>query len=209
LPEVLRFTEIYIKPNNQQKTVHIKAEIRILGIDDSPLINEKVTIIGAFFRAGEQLDGVLCSEVLKDGLDATETIIQMVRNSKYYSQIRVIMLDGVTYAGFNPVDIDQIFNETGIPVIVFMRSCPDFEKIKLALEHLSQKEKRWEIILKAGKIYKIEQEKPVFIQTCGIDKDSAAEIVRKTSTHSNIPEPLRVAHLIATGVVLGESKGKA
>jgi endonuclease V-like protein UPF0215 family len=191
------------------KTMHIKSQIRILAIDDSAITNERVTIIGAFFRGGEQLDGVLCSEITKDGMDATDAIINMIRNSKYYSQIRAIMLDGVTYAGFNPVDINRLFSATNIPVIVFMRSCPDFEKIRLALEHLSEKEKRWEIIKSAGNINKIEQENPVFIQISGIDKKSAIEIVRKTSTHSNIPEPLRVAHLIATGVVLGESTGKA
>ncbi len=189
--------------------MHIKPQIRILGIDDSALINDKVTIIGAFFRGGEQLDGILRSEITKDGMDATEAIIELVKNSKFYEQIRVIMLDGVTYAGFNPVDIKRIFDETNIPVIVFMRACPDFEKIKLALENLPEAEKRWEIIQRAGKIYKIAKENPVFIQFIGIDKKSAVEIVRITSTHSNIPEPLRVAHLIATGVVLGESTGKA
>ncbi|MCZ7355360.1 MAG: DUF99 family protein [Candidatus Methanoperedens sp.] len=189
--------------------MHIKSQIRILAIDDSAIIYERVTIIGAFFRGGEQLDGVLCSEITKDGMDATEIIAGMIKNSKYYSQIRATMLDGVTYAGFNPVDINRLFSETNIPVIVFMRSCPDFEKIRLALENLPEKEKRWEIIRSAGKIHEIEQENPVFIQVCGIDKKSAIEIVKKTSTHSNIPEPLRVAHLIATGVVLGESTGKA
>ncbi|HEX7576056.1 MAG TPA: DUF99 family protein, partial [Candidatus Methanoperedens sp.] len=99
--------------------------------------------------------------------------------------------------------------ETGVPVISFMRSCPDLEKIKLALKNLPDWEKRWEIIQHAGKIYKINQDKPVFFQLCGLDKESAVKIIRMTSTHSNIPEPLRVAHLIATGVVLGESTGKA
>lgn len=194
---------------DKQKTMHIKPQIRILGIDDSALINEKVTIIGAFFRGGGQLDGILRSEITKDGMDATGIIIRMIKNSKYYTQIRVIMLDGVTYAGFNPIDLKTLYDETNIPVIVFMRLCPDFEKIKLALEHLPENEKRWDIIRRAGRIYKIAQENPVFIQLCGIDKDSAVEIVRMTSTHGNIPEPLRVAHLIATGVVLGESTGKA
>ncbi|MFA4935265.1 MAG: DUF99 family protein [Candidatus Methanoperedens sp.] len=194
---------------DKQKTMHIKPQIRILGIDDSALINEKVTIIGTFFRGGEQLDGILRSEITKDGMDATGIIIRMIKNSKYYTQIRVIMLDGVTYAGFNPIDLKNLYDETNIPVIVFMRSCPDFDKIKLALEHLPETGKRWDIIRRAGRIYKIAQENPVFIQLCGIDEESAVEIVRMTSVHSNIPEPLRVAHLIATGVVLGESTGKA
>lgn len=194
--------------------MHIKPQIRILGIDDSalktPYLNTgKVTIIGTFFRGGEQLDGILRSEITKDGMDATDVIISMIKNSKYYTQIRVIMLDGVTYAGFNPVDIKRLYDETDIPIIVFMRSCPDFEKIRLALDHLPENEERWEIIQRAGRIYRIDGKNPVFIQLCGIEKESAIKIVRMTSTHGNIPEPLRLAHLIATGVVLGESTGKA
>ena len=193
----------------QTKIMHIKPEIRILGIDDSALINEKVTIIGTFFRGGGQLDGIMRSEVTKDGMDATESITTMVRNSKHYGQIKVIMLDGVTFGGFNPVDITHIFEKTKIPVIVCMRSCPDFDKIKLALDNLPEKEIRWKIIQQAGKIYKTNSDNPIFFQVCGIDKDTALEIIRISSTHSNIPEPLRVAHLVATGVVLGESTGKA
>ena len=189
--------------------MHIKSEIRVLGIDDSALIDPDVVIIGAFMRGGEQLDGVLRSHITRDGMDATESIIRMVKGSKHYGQIRVIMLDGVTYAGFNPVDITRLYAETGIVVIVLMRSCPDFEKIKLALDHLPEKEKRWEIIQRAGRIYRIDGENPIFIQLCGIQKEKAIKIVRLTSIHGNIPEPLRVAHLIATGVVLGESTGKA
>lgn len=189
--------------------MHIKPQIRILAIDDSPLINERVTIIGTFFRGGEQLDGVLRADIKKDGMDATDVIISMIKNSKYRSQARVVMLDGVTYAGFNPVDINMINKETGIPVIVFMRSSPDFEKIRLALEHLPEKERRWDMIQRAGNVHRIDSDNPVFIQVCGMDRNSAVEIVRLTSTHGNIPEPLRAAHLIATGVVLGESTGKA
>lgn len=189
--------------------MHIKKEIRVLGIDDSALINERVVIIGAFFRGGEQLDGVLRAEITRDGMDATDIMIHMVMNSKYRDQIRIIMLDGLTYAGFNPVDVFRICKETAIPVIVFMRSCPDFEKIRLALEHLPEKERRWAIIQSAGKIYEGGRDPNFYIQLCGIDKESALRIVRMTTKHSNIPEPLRAAHLIATGVVLGESTGKA
>ncbi len=189
--------------------MHIKREIRILAIDDSPLIDESVTVIGTFFRAGEQLDGVLLDKITKDSFDATDVFIRMIKRSKFYVQTRVIMLDGVTYGGFNPVDINVLFEETGLPVVVFMRSCPDFEKIRLAIAHLPDMEKRNEIIKRAGIIHKLEKENPVFFQVCGIDKESASSIIQMASTHGNIPEPLRVAHLIATGVVLGESAGRA
>jgi endonuclease V-like protein UPF0215 family len=191
--------------------MHIKPEIRILGIDDSSLHNEQVMIIGAFFRGGEWLDGVLRSDIAKDGDDATDTIIRMVTESKHFGQVRVLMFDGITYAGFNVVDIKTIYETTGIPCIVVMRECPDFDRIRSALEYLPDPGTRWELIRKAGNINKVltrEGENPIFIQHCGINLEDAKEIVQLSATHSNIPEPLRVAHLIATGIVCGESTGK-
>jgi uncharacterized protein len=191
---------------------HIKPEIRILAIDDSALLNEKVMIVGTVFRGGDWIDGVLRSEITRDGLDATGIIVKMIKNSKHYCQIRIIMLDGITYGGFNVVDIEELYRETGLPVIVVMRSYPDFEKIRSALMHFSDGELRWEIIKKAGEIEKLVTEKnrtPIYIQKAGIGAKSAEKVVRLTSIRSNIPEPLRVAHLIATGIIFGESRGKA
>ena len=108
--------------------MHIKPQIRILAIDDSPLINEKVIIIGTFFRGGEQLDGILRAEITRDGMDATDILIRMIKDSKYYTQTRIIMLDGVTYAGFNPVDITSLFEDI----------CCD---LKLVLDDRSKKDR--------------------------------------------------------------------
>lgn len=192
--------------------MHIKPEIRILGIDDSSLHTNRVMIVGAVFRGGEWLDGVLRSHITKDGTDATDAIIRMVTTSKHYGQVRVMMLDGITYAGFNIVDITLVFEKTGIPVIVVMREYPDFERIRTAMEHLPDPGPRWEVIKRAGEIHKVvtqEGGNPIYLQHCGIELEDAREIVRMSSTHSNIPEPLRAAHLIATGIVCGESTGKA
>ncbi|WP_445474130.1 endonuclease dU [Methanococcoides methylutens] len=191
---------------------HIKPEIRILGIDDSALIRDNILIVGAFFRGGQWLDGVMRSEITRDGMDATDRIVEMVTSSKHYGQIRVIMLDGVTYGGFNPVDIVNLNKETGIPVIVLMREVPNFEKIKEALCHLPDADKRLQVIMRAGQVIKTtskDPSNPVFIQCAGIEVCLACEIVRLSSTRGNVPEPLRVAHMIATGIVCGESRGQA
>lgn len=189
---------------------HIKPEIRILGIDDSALLNEKVMIVGTVFRGGDWIDGVLRSEITKDGLDATEVIRDMIKKSKHYGQIRAVILDGITYGGFNVVDIQMLYRETGIPVIVVMRFYPDFEKIKSALKYFPDGEARWEIIKRAGEIERMYGKKgPVYVQRAGIGMETVKKIIRLTSIRSNIPEPLRVAHLIATGIILGESRGKA
>ena len=104
----------------------------------------------------------------------------------------------------------MLYRETGIPIIVIMRSYPDFEKIKSALKYFPNGKERWMIIKRAGKIEKISSEKNyIYIQRAGIGLETVKRIVQLTSIRSNIPEPLRVAHLIATGIILGESRGKA
>lgn len=197
---------------NNKRFRKIKPEIRILGIDDAPFpshTKNKVMLIGTVFRGGIWLDGVLRTYITGDGDDSTEKIIQMVNNTRHKDQIGVIMLDGVTFGGFNIANIKDIFEKTGVPVIVIMRKFPDFRRIKKALFRFEDHEKRWNSILDAGEVYKIENKEPIYIQINGIDLKDAMEIVTLSITRSAIPEPVRVAHLIAAGVETGESKGSA
>ncbi|MGB9978697.1 DUF99 family protein [Methanobacterium sp.] len=190
----------------------IKREIRILGVDDAPFpphTKNNVMLIGTIFRGGTWLDGVLRTYIKGDGTDSTETIINMVNDSRHKDQIGVIMLDGITFGGFNVVSIKEIFNETGVPVIVIMRKFPNFEKIRKALMRFEDCRERWTLIQEAGTVYKIENKEPLYIQIYGIDLEDAREIVDIATTRSAIPEPIRVAHLIGAGVVTGESKGSA
>ncbi len=190
----------------------IKQEIRILGIDDAPFTpwtKKKVMVIGTVFRGGNWLDGILRTYILVDGSDATDNITRMINNSRHKDQLRVIMLDGITFAGFNVVNIRELFEATEIPVVVIIRKFPRFEKIKKALKKFDDWERRWNSVLDAGRVYKVENEEPIYIQAYGIDIEDAKEIVRISTTRSAIPEPIRVAHLIAAGVATGESKGNA
>ncbi len=158
-------------------------------------------------RGGDWLEGVVRTYIKKDGLDATRRLVEMVKESKHYGQVRVVMLNGVTMGGFNVVDIETLHGDTGIPVISIMRKPPDMESIKKALINLDQPELRYDLIQKAGKALKVPMPRgePIYIQSRGIDVEQAANIVLASATHSRIPEPVRVAHLIATGIVLGES----
>ena len=50
--------------------------------------------------------------------------------------------------------------------------------------------------------------KKVYYQAIGLSDQDVEQIIRLTCTHSQIPEALRVAHLIASGI-RGESRGRA
>ena len=185
-----------------------------MGVDDGVFIPHSkglVDVVGIVFRGGYWLDGVMRTEVEVDGLDATEKIASMIIESPHYKQLRIIMLSGITFAGFNVVDIKELYSKTSLPVIALTRDLPKMEEIRQALENLPEKERRWKAILNAGEIFEVqtrEGEEPIYMQIAGIEREDAEKIVKITSTRSNIPEPLRVAHIIASGLTkFREMKG--
>jgi endonuclease V-like protein UPF0215 family len=184
----------------------IKPEIRVLGVDDgvfTPHVKGLVPVVGVVFRGGYWLDGVMHTKVEVDGFDATEKIASMIINSPHYKQLRVIMLNGITFAGFNVVNIKELNSETKLPVIAVTRGKPNFTEIREALKNLPESEGRWKTMKSAGKMFEVStrsEDEKVCLQTSGILEEDARKILQLTSTRSSVPEALRVAHLIASGI---------
>ncbi len=188
----------------------IKPEIRIIGIDDGQFVphsNTQVPVVGVVFRGSNWIEGVLNTQITVDGLDATEKIAAMIQSSGHSRQIRVILLNGVTFGGFNVVDITALCQATGLPVIAVTEKKPDLEQVWSALQHLPDFELRWQAILNAGELFSVTTKagkRPIYIETAGITLPKATEILKLIATRSRLPEPLRVAHLIASGISLLE-----
>ena len=184
----------------------IKSEIRVLGIDDGqfvPRTKGTVDVVGVVYRGGYWFEGVMRTKITIDGFDATEKIAKMIKSSPYYRELRVVVLDGVTFAGFNVVDISMLSRIVDLPVMSVVREKPDLEEIRGALKNLPGFEVRWQAMRNAGVLFEVEPrngENPIYIQTAGILWEDAEKIIRKTSTRSNVPEALRVAHIIASGL---------
>ena len=184
----------------------VKPEIRVLGVDDgvfTPHVEAWVPVIGVVFRGGYWLDGVMHTKIAVDGFDATEKISLMITKSPHYRQLRVIMLNGITFAGFNVVDIKALNAETGLPVIAVTRRKPNLAEIREALTHLPRSEERWNAVLNAGELVEAtarQGHERVYVHVAGVPKEDARKVVRLTSTRSNVPEALRVAHLISSGI---------
>ncbi|MBI4010380.1 MAG: DUF99 family protein [Candidatus Aenigmarchaeota archaeon] len=192
----------------------LKSEIRILGFDDGPFETKtKATtpVIGVIYRGGKFLDGILRTDVEVDGLDSTGKLAKLINSSRHKQQLKVVMLDGITVGGFNIIDIVQLHKNTNIPVIVFNRKHPDLTAVKNALNNFHDFDIRWKMVKNAGKIKECELDdsKKIYYQSIGMSDEDVEETLLLSSTHGDIPEPLRVAHLIATAIVKGESYGRA
>ena len=190
----------------------LKNEIRIIGWDDAPFDknDKKVSIFGAIFRGGFWMDGLLTARVRVDGNDSTKKIAASINKARHKEQLRITMLDGITVGGFNVVDLERLHKETGMGVIAISRKMPEFSSIKKALDNIKDGNKKWALIEKAGAPFGMKiGERSIYYQTSGINRKDAEDVIKLSSTRALIPEPLRIAHLIASGVVKGESYGRA
>ena len=184
----------------------------MLGIDDGgfiPRTKGTVDVVGVVYRGGQWFEGVMKTEITLDGLDATEKIADMVKNSPFSGEIRIIVLDGVTFAGFNVVDINELSHRVNLPVISVVRQKPDFDDIRKALRNLPDSEVRWQSMENAGQLFEVETKQgktPVYMHTAGILAEDAEKVMKVTSTRSLIPEALRVAHIIASGLTRSSEK---
>lgn len=186
----------------------MKKEIRIIGIDDAPFdkFSEKeVLVVGTIYRGGNYMDGLVSTVCTIDGNDSTAKIAAMINKCKFKPQLQAIMLDGIAVGGFNVIDIQVLNKRTKLPVVVVIRNHPDFYKIFRALTKLRMQAKI-KTIGKAGSVHKIGQ---IHVQFCGTTIGKVKEILEITCTHSLLPEPIRVAHIIASGIKKGESSGGA
>jgi endonuclease V-like protein UPF0215 family len=189
----------------------MKQQLRVLGIDDSPFKfkDERALVVGALVRVPNYLEGVLTTDVAVDGDDATSRIAEMISGSRYCEQIKAVMLDGIAVAGFNVIDIENLSKSLEIPVITVTRDRPDMEKMRSALEkHFPDWERRYGLITKIGLRRLSTAHKPLFACGVGLSWSELKELVVLSTVRGAIPEPLRMAHVIAAGAVRGESYGR-
>ncbi len=186
----------------------VKNQIRVVGFDDGTFRFKgrgRTILIGVVMKGSQDVVGVLSRWITVDGRDATDKMIDAILSSRF-EDLRVIMLKGITYAGFNIVDIQRLSRETGLPVVVVIRKKPDQKAMEDALrKHFPDWRERIELLKKAGEIFEMIPGR-LYYQAVNIPPEQAEEIIKITQKSSLIPEPLRLAHMIASAVMTWESK---
>lgn len=190
----------------------MKRFVRAVGIDDAPFkfTQEHCDIFFTVVRAPNYIEGLLRTVVEVDGLDSTKKIIERLSKSRFFDQMDVIFVDGCTVAGFNVVDIEAIHRATGVPVITVTRKKPDLEEIENTLrKKFSDWEQRMATILKT-EMHRVEGvKKPVYVGIAGTDLGTAKLFLRRFTVQGSIPEPIRIAHMLASLFVIGETRGRS
>jgi uncharacterized protein len=190
----------------------MKPHVRVLGVDDSPFTfqTKKALVVGVVNRLPTYIEGIMRTEVEVDGDDANDAILEMLDRSRYREQLRLIMFDGIAVGGFNVIDIDRLYRTLSIPCATITRGLPDLGRMEKALRtHFDDWERRLAII-KKNTLFRIgPRKRPLFAAVKGMDVDTLEVILEECTVLGRLPEPLRIAHLISSAMVLGESHGRA
>jgi hypothetical protein len=180
-----------------------------VGFDDAPFAREHrgdVLLVGAVCSR-TRLDGVLTGRVRRNGANATDRMIALVEGSQFVGHVRAVLLQGIAVAGFNVVDVHRLHGALGVPVLVVARRKPDLPAMRAYLRHnVPAWRRKWRLIEEAGPM---EPLRGLWVQRVGLGKPAAEHLMAATTLHGKLPEPLRLAHLIAGGVTTGVSRGRA
>ena len=182
----------------------MKKNYRAIGIDDGPFEKGKdafSTMVGVLMRADFLIESVSMERISVDGTDSTDRIIDMVENN-FKRNAAVIMTYGVTFGGFNVADLFKVNQETGIPVISITRKKPDMGSIVSAIVNTQQEVDYKLGIMNSYNIQELtlENRSSIFINPIGIDVKSSSSIIKKLTRTGNIPEPIRIANIVASAL---------
>lgn len=207
--------------------------MNVIGFDDGPFEHAHrgdVLLVGAVC-AGVRLDGVVSGRIRRDGADSTRRMIELVERSQFRKHVRAVMLHGIAVGGFNVVDVHELSKALAVPVLVIVRRPPDLKAVERALfssdppkrPRVRGARRKWELIQRAGTIEPLGMSRRaarrptglrgapqrLWVQRVGLSLAEARALVAATTLHGNVPEPLRLAHLIAGGIAAGKSRGRA
>lgn len=182
---------------------------RAVGIDDGPSTRDTMvksrnccaSLVAVWFDR-LRFEGMRVGAVQVDGLDSTDVILQLLKGT----QTDVIFLSGVSFAGFNIVDSRRLHNTLHVPIIIVAREKPDNASVRRALKkHFTDWKRRWELVRALGRIHAFaskESEQPLHFEAVGVPAAQARRIIQAYCVTSRVPEPIRVAGIMAKGLAL-------
>ncbi|WP_460123659.1 endonuclease dU [Stetteria hydrogenophila] len=143
--------------------------------------------------------GVSMGILRVDGLEASGVIAHLAV-SACRARPDAVLLDSVTIAGFNVVSPPALVKLTGASVIVAYTYKPAYERLAPALAHApGPLGVRSRVLSIVDRAVRVDTPKgPLYLVTWGTTPERATALVSRLQIHARIPEPLRVAHMVAS-----------
>lgn len=180
---------------------------KVLGFDDGPwdAATDRVPVCGVVC-AGTRFDGMVWGSTGSAGEEVTPALVTLLAASKFAGQVQVVLTDGITMGGLGLVDLPGLARALAVPAIAVMRRPPDRDRFAASLRRYDDFEARWALVDGAGPVH----ERSGFVFQCaGVEVETAARLLAAVTDTGKVPEPLRLAHLVASAVATGQSGRRA
>ena len=175
-----------------------------IGFDDAKFElkshNKKTQLIGIVCQ-GTRMVNAVKKEILIDGDDATEALVELVKLN--LNHIQYILTDTITFGGFNIVDLDEIYNRTKKPILAITEREVDLELVKNTVSNKFPNNFKIKLqkIINAGNLYETNiitagGISKIYFHSKGIKKTEVEMLLEKICIDSKLPESVRLAHII-------------
>ncbi|MFP9190431.1 DUF99 family protein [Natrialbaceae archaeon A-CW1-1] len=190
--------------------MNVQRGTRALGVAESYRPDaDHSTLAGAVVRADRVLDGAAFDRCTVGGLDATERICSLVASLER-PDVRVLFVGAVAPAWYNLLDLEELADRTGLPVLAVtfeasegledgLREAFSGAELETRLERYAALPRRHPVDLddKAGKDDGPTENETVYVRAVGLEPEVAASVVRAFTPEGGRPEPIRVARVLA------------
>ncbi|HXV37751.1 MAG TPA: DUF99 family protein [Myxococcota bacterium] len=181
----------------------------VLGIDDGAFdkrVDRRVPLVGVAMEGADLVEVVAVSEFPVDGEGVTEFLASWIESLRVRPALQGVFFAGITIAGLAVIDVRELSGRLGVPVVIANRRERSNQRVIEALEAAGLGHRR-EILERAPAAERIDGR--VYAAAVESYREAAVALVRATLGKSDLPEPLRLAHLIARAIATGESRGRA
>jgi endonuclease V-like protein UPF0215 family len=175
-----------------------KPALRVLGIAESFVRHLPASrIAGVVMRADRRIDGIALASAAVGGDDATCAVLKIYENLDR-ADVNALLLSGAVISWFNIIDIHEVFEKTKIPVI-----CLTYEESdglgKYIREYFPNPDEKLRSYERLGsrQMIRLKTGYDVYVRTIGATPGDSRILINKFTLDGRIPEPVRVARLVA------------
>jgi endonuclease V-like protein UPF0215 family len=180
----------------------------LIGIDDGPFDKDADTvtpIVGVVMEGSDLVEGVAMTSFPIDGAEVTDFLTEWIHSLRFRPGLQGIVLGGITIAGLAVVDMERLSTALGLPVLVLNRKDPRNHRLAGALKSAGLAD-RLEVVDRTPPSLSVSN--GLYLACAGTSPEEATRLIDASRRKGEMPEPLRLAHLIASAVVRGESRGR-
>ena len=180
---------------------NITRNLRIIGVDDGAFpadkrLKQHALLVSVLFQ-NLHVRVLRLGLIQVDGRDANRVLASLLRTVRF----DVVMLSGISFGGFNLIDIDELARVTCRPIIAIAGERPDNAAVRKALQtHFRDWKERWRMVRSAGELHSFKplpEEPRMFFEVRGGSPSFARRAIASTAVISRLPEPIRVARILA------------